>query len=191
MMKVYAFRVTGISPLLMNNPASMRGGPDTVQLKKIPTPEEESAAKVYRTEEGQLYIPAFAFRSSLLGSCAKRKIGKLTANQAVSAGVFCAETQCLLIHPKNSKPVTDYKINVMRAVVQRQGVRRARPEIPEWATLVAFEVDDSFIAPEHILELMTIAGRMQGVGDYRPAKRGPFGRYTVEPHKWATKQKAA
>jgi hypothetical protein len=180
------YRITGVSPLLMNNPEAMGQGNEGLGTKKIPTPEEEAAAKVYRLESGQLYVPAVAFRSSIIGKgggASGRKIGKMTANARVAAGVFTVETKCPLIHPKTGKPIKEYQINIMRAVVQNNGVRRARPEVPEWACDLALEIDTDFISPELVLELLNISGKVAGVGDYRPQKKGPFGRFKAEIRK--------
>jgi hypothetical protein len=180
-MDIRTFRVTGKSPLLMNNGAAMRPADNTaVKTKKIPTPEEEAAAKVYKLDSGELYLPAIAFRSSLLGGCIGRKIGKRAAKTYVSAGVFSVQTECILTDPPTNKPITEYHINTMRAVVQRNGVLRSRPEITEWQVDVQLEIDRDFLTPETVLELFNLAGKLVGIGDYRPEKTGPYGRYTVE-----------
>jgi hypothetical protein len=39
---------------------------------------------------------------------------------------------------------------------------------------------DAVIDDEMIVEVGNIGGRLVGIGDYRPEKSGPFGRYTIE-----------
>jgi hypothetical protein len=180
MIQTVCYEVTGISSLLQNNPASMARGGEGLGMKKIPSPQDEAAAKVYRNENGQIFIPAISFRSSLLGACTGRRIGKVSAASKVSAGVFNAETQCPLYHPKTGKPITEYRLHSVRCVVQKNGVTRTRPEIPEWACKVALEIDTDFVSPDLVLELLSSAGRICGVGDWRPQKRGPHGRYTAK-----------
>lgn len=178
--EVHTFHVEGISSLLMNNPAGMGGGQPTMGAKKIPTPEEEAAAKVYRSADGTLYLPSIQFRSSLLNGCTGKRIGKVGAARQVSAGVFNVETETPLKTPgKSGKPIKDYRIHQTRAVVQKQGVIRARAEVPEWAADVVFEIDTDFITVDQVRELLNVAGRIAGVGDWRPAKKGPHGRYRV------------
>lgn len=177
------FQVTGVSSLLMNNPASMSiasTGTEKATTKKIPTPEAEAAAKVYRGEGDQLFIRSMAFRAALLSACMGRKIGKLTAWKLMSAGVFCAEDKCYLEHPKTGKPIKDYIINTMRAVVQRSGVLRSRPEVPKWSCKVAFDINDDFVSPEQVLGIFDLAGKIAGVGDYRVERKGPYGRFDVK-----------
>lgn len=178
---VHKFRVEGISSLLMNNPSSMAGGGGTPKLgvKHIPTPEIEAASKVYRNDGKELVMPSIAFRSSLLRGCVGKKIGKTGAATKVAGGVFAIEPMTPLIDPQTSEPITEYRVHVTRCVVQRNGVIRGRPEIPKWAAEILFEVDTDFIEPDQVRELLSIAGRIAGVGDWRPEKRGPHGRYKV------------
>lgn len=188
-MKIATFSITGLSPLLQNNPASMGGGADSkLGIKKIPTPEEEAAAKIYRDESGVIYIPSVAFRSAMIGKgggASGRRIGKRTAIAVISGTVFNVEPRCPLYHPKTKKPITTYRINTMRAVVQGQGVRRSRPEIPEWACDVRFEIDTDFLSAgvdliRIVEDLLNISGKIAGVGDYRPQKKGSYGRFSAK-----------
>ncbi len=184
MAEIVVFRVTGISPLLQNNPAGMRGGVDAKKMgtKKIPTPEEEAAAKVYQNEDGY-YIPSQAFRSAIIGrggAGSGLKIGKMTANARASAGMFTIEPFATLLDPEKWKPLKEYEIHTCRAVVQRQGVLRSRPMFPKWGTRVPMEIDDEFIAVDQVIGLMERAGKVAGVGDFRPQTKGTFGRFTVE-----------
>ena len=57
---------------------------------------------------------------------------------------------------------------------------RARPRFNEWACMVAFEIDQDFVSTEVVLELFNRAGKVAGVGDFRPGKQGIYGRYKVE-----------
>ena len=181
-MELIRLRITGISPLLMNNPESMGGGPSKgLGTKKIPTPEEESAAKVYRNGDGQLYFPADGLRNGIIKkACPGRRIGKRYASAIVPGALFLTQEKLLLIHPKTHKPITKYEIDIRRCVVQGQGVRRARPKIMKWGGIVTYEFDPDFLPGDTVVELQSIAGKLAGLGDYRPQCGGPFGRYTVE-----------
>lgn len=179
---ILSIRITGISALLMNNPANMgagRGG--GLNTKQIPSAADEAAGKTYADEKGNLYLPSIMFRSALLGACAGRRMGKVGARTVLAGAIFTVTDRVPLVHPTTGKPITTYRVNSMRAVVNKAGVTRSRPEIAEWAANLDFEVDDEFIKdPAAVLELMNIAGRVRGVGDFRPQKGGPFGRFRAE-----------
>jgi hypothetical protein len=104
----------------------------------------------------------------------------MAAITPMKAGVFSAEMECPLYHPETGARLKDYKINVQRVVVQGAGIHRARPEIPAWQCKVAFEIDDAFVTPQIVEEVFNLAGRMKGVGDFRPERKGPYGRFSVK-----------
>lgn len=184
------YRVKGYSPLLMNNPKSMRqdkAGGDQPTRKKIPTPEVEAASKVYRLgdgEKGQLFAPADALRSSLIDGGKGHRVGKDYLRSLLQSCVFLTHEICPLVHPETGEAIADYVIDVRRCVIQGSGVQRARPKIEEWATEITLEYDPDALTPEQILWAFETAGKRCGIGDYRPScpsgKGGPFGRYTVE-----------
>lgn len=183
-MDLVRFRVTGVSPLLMNNPLSMRGGQATVGAKKIPSPEEEAASKVYRLPDGQLYLGATALRSSVIDGGKGLRLGKLGASGILSSAVFVTREECPLVDPATGEPVRAYAIDTRRVVVQNQGIIRARPSVWPWQCEVEFEFEAEQLTTDHILRFFATAGKVVGVGDYRPrcprGKGGPFGRYTVD-----------
>ena len=154
--------------------------------KKIPSPEEEAASKVYAEKNGrgkpELYAKSIWFRSALMRATVGKRIGKVGAKTMVSAGVFIVEDHIPLM-TKKGKPITDYEINVSRAVVQKAGIMRARPEIREWCCRLPLEIDDEFITPGQVLELMNVAGKLAGAGDWRPEKGGHHGRFSAELEK--------
>ena len=187
MIEQVTFEITGISPLLMHNPASMSkpGDKKSVSAKQIPSPEEEAEAACYRNDKGQFYMQAIAFRGSIInpgGGASGRKIGKTTANSRCAAGISINEKfdKCVLINLKTRKPLTEYKIDTRRAVVQKNGIMRSRPRLEEWACDLVFDIDTDFVTIEQVVELLNISGRIAGVGDYRPQKKGWFGKYKAE-----------
>jgi hypothetical protein len=176
-------RIVGKRALLMNNPASMAGGSTEPTRKKIPTPEEEAAAKVYRLPSGQLYIKTEAFAGSVRKAATGFKIGKHAAKPIFAAAITYEEEFCPLVDPETGKPLTEYAIYTCRAVVQRQGVLRSRPRLERWACSLKMTYDDELLKPEMILDMFQQAGRRVGVGDQRPGAPltpGSFGTYTVE-----------
>ena len=86
----------------------------------------------------------------------------------------------ILLDPDTGQRISEYQIHVARVVVQRSSIMRARPEIERWGCVLELEVDLDFTSPWQVEELLNIAGRISGVGDFRPEKRGPHGRYRAE-----------
>lgn len=185
-LEVVEFYVEGVSPLLMNNPLSMgAGGEGKVGIKTIPSHEEEAYSKLYRNDDGTLYLPTIAFRGALLSGAKGRRIGKQAATTRIIGSVFAADSRTPLIQPGTREPLTDdpenWRINTTRVVVNRAGILRSRPEFPEWAAIVSLAIDPELIPDTNILvELLNMGGRTVGVGDWRPEKKGFHGRFIAE-----------
>ena len=67
--------------------------------------------------------------------------------------------------------------------IQRKKVVRARPKFDEWACEFIVEVDDTEVEIVHLVRWLEAAGRI-GIGDWKPASGGSYGRYdvaTVDP----------
>ena len=183
------FKITGKgSGLLMNNPEKtmQEGEEGSKPRKKKYIDKEEAEKRLYKLKSGQLYIAADCFKQSICGkggSATNRKIGKTTANTIVAAAVQIKDEdqKCPLFRPNSKKKITTYDaIDKRRVVVQKNGIMRARPLINEWQCFVTYIIDTDFISPETLLELQTLGGNISGVLDFRPSKRGSFGRYDVE-----------
>jgi hypothetical protein len=93
--------------------------------------------------------------------------------------VFIVDQETPLSDPDDGSELKDFEIDIRRAVVQRAAVPRVRARVPRWSGDVSFEYDPDFIRPDMIEELLNLAGKLVGVGDFRPAKKGEFGRFTA------------
>jgi hypothetical protein len=70
---------------------------------------------------------------------------------------------------------TDKFVDYRGVVVQRARVFRARPRFDKWSVKVSLIVDESIMNPKDVLTSFEAAGRMVGLGDFRPR----FGRFEV------------
>jgi hypothetical protein len=179
--------IVGRSPLLCNNPAKMGvsiSGPKGA--KQIPTPEEECKLGAYAVN-GHFAFPGIGVRNSLVGAAGSWKVKMPGSSRKMSARSVVAtvnvEPELIpILDPKTEKPLKKYAIDVRRAVVQRNGVMRARPRFEEWMLTFDFVYDDETLLPENVEQLIPIledAGKRVGIGDYRPSKSGWFGRFEV------------
>jgi len=170
--------IESLSALLLHNPAGMRPPDDAIARKSIPTIEVEAEGGAYRLPNGQLAIPTPAFRSCLASAAKGRRMGRTAATTVIRGAVFAADELTPLFAPDGT-PAHDFEIDQRRAVVQRAAVVRARPKLSKWSAVVRLEVDDDFVSEAQVRELLTIGGRTIGVGDFRPERSGPFGRFTI------------
>lgn len=177
------FEVEGQTPLLMHNPAGMlrKSGGAKGPKQKVPTPEDEAEAGAYRLPDGALYLPATAFRAALLEAAKHQKVAKYSLPSLLAGAVLpdFETPECVLRDPESGEPIREYAVDLRRAVVQRNGVLRARPMIARWTCRVSFVIDVDFVPVQTVEETFARAGLVVGVGDFRPQHKGWFGRFTV------------
>lgn len=78
---------------------------------------------------------------------------------------------------QDAKWIVDRRRGVLAA--NKAAVAVVRPKFTTWAFDVTVEIDMDQVAIEKIKDLFNCAGRLSGLGDFRPSKRGQFGRFKV------------
>lgn len=183
------FAIRGVSPLMMHNAASMpdRDPSDvTTARAKKRTEEEQVKASLYLSSSGGLYVPSAAFRSAILTACKGRKIGKIGAATVISGAVMTVSDEVPLINPKTIKPITEKDVVVdKRSAVNHNcnppaRIIAVRPKFMHWSCNLELEVDESLVAVKVVEEILSIAGKIVGIGPFRVEKKGTFGRFEAE-----------
>ncbi len=174
-MVIINVQIKGLSPILLNNPASMAG--NGAGKKVIPTPEQEAAAKCYwDAAHKSLALPSWNLHRAIISASRGYKDGKKSFAPVVNAGVRVEPADILLFGTDK------YTIDIRRAVVQRQGILRARPSIFPWALSFDLLVNEEDVSPRNMQMLRPVvedAGRRIGLGDFRLEKSGPFGKFEI------------
>lgn len=167
--------VVGVSPYLfrrwsVESIAAKSNAPKGSKLKK----EDDIESYVYRDEKGYLAIPSEQFRMSIVNAAKFKQDPRSPRKSAMDlfkAGIACLEPYCSL-KTKNWDAVDQ-----RRVMVQRNGITRSRPMMNTgWKC----ELNIQVLLPEYIdtvllNECIQNAGRLCGVGDFRPT----YGRYQV------------
>ncbi|OHB82090.1 MAG: hypothetical protein A2V98_20630 [Planctomycetes bacterium RBG_16_64_12] len=177
--EIVVFEIEGISPLLQNNPAAFIGVEESVEMtmgKKKYDDAEEARLRLYMDPDGRYCHPAEAFIKAMVRAASGKKFGKTAATTAIKGSVFIAEPFALLLD-ENGEPATQYTIDKRPVVVGKARVPRCRPMWNKWRMRLALEVDTAILRPQAVLDVLMLAGRIIGVGDYRPEKGGGFGRF--------------
>jgi hypothetical protein len=175
-------RVVGMTPLLTHNPQSMGVDVGPSKGSRIPAPEDEAEAGCYRMEDGSCALKGEAFRGSLLGASSGWKAKAKRTMRSLLSHVVVVEELVQLQYIDGS-PIKEYTIDKRRAIVQKQGIIRARPRFDEWSANFHIEYDPQLCPdPRLIVDVCADGGRRMGVGDYRPARNGWFGRFRVQEY---------
>lgn len=192
-MQIKTYRFTGLTSLLMANIESVGRGLPLMKLGTKPNDgdiEKIAEGMTYKDEDGY-YLPAGAFRSSLLVGTAGQKFPGSRQSPATifKTLIFPAELKARLTL-RDGSPIEKHEVQIDSAVngqgKKKQRVIAVRARIPEWATTIPFEIDEEF-APANfqeflakVLDIWNRAGRVAGVGAWRPENSGRHGKYMVE-----------
>jgi hypothetical protein len=168
--------VVGIAPLLFHawNIDSVEAKGKAAKGSKAKK-EDDLESYVYRNEKGVLSIPGEYFRMSIVNAAKFKQDPRSPRKSAMDlfkAGVVSIEEFC----PLGNRKDWDY-IDRRRVMIQRSAITRCRPAMAAgWKSTVLLQV----LLPEYIQEqllneVLQSAGRLVGVGDFRPT----FGRFQV------------
>lgn len=129
---------------------------------------------VYRTESGDLGIPGEYLRGAIIHAAKFRQDPRSPRKSAMD--LFKAGIISLTPIASLGKDRWDYE-DQRRVVIQRNGVNRIRPAIRAgWKVEFRFLVNlPEYISPEMLNDVIQQAGRLIGIGDFRPT----YGRFKV------------
>lgn len=187
MLAEVTYKVKGTSAMLMHNAQLANPRNEwTREMKKLTGKRkktEEDQLEISRLEfMGGLYlddqkshfvIPSCNWEAVIAEAARKVKLGKV-----VKEAIFIYEDSVIAFSgPKtpderwNDPSCLDYR----SVAVEKKRVMRTRPKFDEWSCEVKIMFDPELIDHEAVNNIMDIAGRLVGVGDYRPK----FGRFEV------------
>ena len=163
--------IEGTSPLLMH---SFPMTPIEALEKKPPAEQAEIAC--YRDpNSGQLYVPGIAIQRCMVASAVYSKgKGRATLQKPVAACVMVTPERVLL-------GLKEFAIDARPVVVPatKGRVVRYRPRLDAWKLSFGIEYDDTLITVTQLRRIVDDAGSRVGLLDFRPERKGPFGRFMV------------
>lgn len=129
---------------------------------------------VWRTDDGQLALPGEYLRGSLIAAAKYHQDPRSPRKSAMD--LFKAGVVSLTPLAPLGVTTWDYE-DKRRVVVQRNGVNRVRPALRTgWKAEFIFMVTTpEYIAPTFLHQVLSRAGLLVGVGDFRPT----YGRFGV------------
>jgi hypothetical protein len=153
-------------------------GANKTETKDAEVARAEWEGSLYHDSSVGVYVPADNIERVIQLGAQKCKLGK-----QVQAAVFCTE-DCVRVPLKYTGPKDLDELYARPEFRLRKGVCvknarviRTRPMFPTgWQLEFTIEFDDSVVDAEAVLRSMVDAGRLVGLGDWRPK----FGRFLVE-----------
>jgi hypothetical protein len=149
-------------------------------MQKLEAPEmkpaEEQAEHVaYRSPDGKLYVPSVAMQRCVIGAASYSKgKGRSTLQKPVAACVLVSPEYLILdqqAYGIDARPVVN--------PTTKGRVVRFRPRFDEWSFEGVVEFDDVLLKESELKRIFDDAGTRVGLLDFRPERKGPFGRFMV------------
>lgn len=171
-METITVEIKGLSPLLMH--AFPMVPIEAIEKK---TPEQQAELAAYRDPNTKgLYVPAVALQRCLINGATYSKgkgRGSLQKNAAA----------CLLIGPTErlALGVDTYVIDARPIVVPatKGRVMRYRPRLDAWGLTFTIDFDENLLTESQVRRIVDDSGSRVGLLDFRPERKGPFGRFIV------------
>ena len=170
--------IKGISPLLMNKP-NMLEIEDKAKVRQSGTNllERQFDEKQYLTDDGKLFVPDTHIKGCLVEAGKNIKVkgkGKSTYSKIVGYALIVLPGQ--ILHKKTKLD----KYTVLAVNPNTKGRSAVcRPILKEWEIDFQLEYDADEIPLEVAKECLDYGGKRVGIGDWRPQKKGTFGRFIV------------
>jgi hypothetical protein len=170
--------IKGTSPLLVNRfpetaiDAIEAAQTGTARTKKAPrNPDKEFQNTRYLDHNGRDCLPAVAFKESMV-----RAVSYIDGMPMTEArGAFFVDGD--LIPLRCSEPY----LHRSRVVLNRKTTSIAyRACYEEWEADLSISYQENVITVEQIINILELAGFAVGVGAWRPACKGQFGRFEIK-----------
>lgn len=177
--------ISGLSPLLMNRfsdeaALAATNGSSTTKRSLSQTPEEICESKLYRSDDGVIGMPTMNVLASIRDAGKFFKAGKrqLTTGETSMIPAFVVPTAVFvpLVHKQA------WRVDA-RAIVNPATKGRKlgyRPVFEDWELSLELDFTPDEFDAKLLRMVVDAAGKRVGLGDFRPARRGPYGRYVVK-----------
>jgi hypothetical protein len=182
-MKTVKVEIRGITPLLVHKFGEHAEiGKKTRRIEvNDKDPREEARRVAYIASDGTYFFSAFAIPNAMgsAGSSHKTKGSRKSLRFVVPSAVRMETDTVTILN--GSGPAKDFEVDARPVTIPatKGRVMRYRPRFNAWGARFILHVDDELLSPEMAHQLLNEAGQSIGIGDFRPEKRGPFGRFRV------------
>jgi len=179
-------RIEGITPLICNKFfdeaafAASGGTRNSSAAQERGTPQEQAEKKLYLSlRTGKPMIPQPNLLRSLIDGGTFHKVGKSQVTTSSKSMLFsCLDIDAAEIPLEYKQP---WRVNTRAVVIPatKGRILAHRPMFDDWALTFTLMLDDTIVGVKLLRQIVDDAGKRVGLGDFRPAKKGPYGKYSV------------
>jgi len=192
-MKTVEVEITGVAPLLINrfkDQSEIEAGVKKKGSKRdYGTPREQAESTAYRDEKTKrIWVPSTWITGAIKTVASDYKLsGTRKSVKSVSGGAIFPQEEKLYF--KENYKLKDVEIDSRPCVVMRARIMRHRARLENWSVTCTLEIDNEILDLDTVHSILVDAGKRAGLGDFRPQRGGPFGRFQVTGWKIMNKKK--
>lgn len=172
---VCSFELQGVVPILFHrwNTESV-AGKAAAKKGSAAKKTDDVESYVYRNGEGEICVPGFYVHGAMIQAGRYRQDPRSPRKSAMD--LYKAAVSPLTGLATLGAAHWDF-LDARRVTVQRASITRQRPGFNAgWKASFEFAVNlPEYVAPMDFLDVLTLAGRVTGLGDYRPT----YGRFAI------------
>ena len=178
--------VAGVTPLIcnrftdaqaQNSTNGVRGSSAAVERQ---SPQDIAMSKLYLGLDGKPMIPQPNLLRCLVDGGSFHKAGKKQITTQKSSILYaCLDIEAAEIPIIHKQP---WRVDTRAVVIPSTGGRilTHRPLFDDWKLEFVVHLDTSIVGPGVFRQIVDDAGSRIGLGDFRPSKKGPYGRFRVD-----------
>lgn len=177
--------IEGVSPLLLNNftdAAAMAasGGSRPSSIGDKGTPHEQATSKLYLGLDGKtLVVPQPNLLRCIIDGGIFFKSGRSKVTTAKTSLIpACVSILAVEIPILHRDP---WSVDTRAVRIPSTGGRVLcyRPVFDDWKLSFRVDLDTDIMTAKLLREIIDASGKRIGLGDFRPACKGPFGKFVV------------
>ncbi len=182
--KTVEITIVGVTPLLIHkfNEESEQARSTRQVIQNHGTPREQAEKVVYVNKDGY-YFPGtwIAGCWTEAGGNHKLRGSRKSAKYVVPAAIRVVDTAVPILNGDGKSRAKDYEVDSRPVTIPatKGRVMRHRPRFDCWSAKFTAKINENLLPEDFSQQLLTEAGEQQGIGDFRPNKRGPFGTFRI------------
>ena len=190
-MKTIEVKIKGRSPLIINRfkeESELQASVKKKTKKDYGSPREQAESCAYFDKKTKkIWIPSTWVSGCLKTVASEYKLpgSRKSAKSVIGGAVFPTEEK---MYFSKLLKLKDIEIDSRPVVIQSARIMRHRARLEEWEVTTVIEIDDSILPSEDVHSMLNDAGSRAGMGDFRPQKFGPFGRFKITQWKEITQK---
>lgn len=143
------------------------------------TPREQAEERLYKDSDGNPVIPQPNLLRCIVDAGIYHKIGKMKVTTLKTSVIPACVTIDSLEFPIVHKEAWTVDSRAIRNPATGGRLLRYRPLFHDWSLTFEVSLETDLIGKKVFREILDTAGRRIGLGDFRPACKGPFGKFVV------------